>query len=731
MIPLSCSVRWRPQWSRQSRARKALALLVSICVAVAGITVIPSLVQQANAATAWPLGVSENGRYLEDSAGRPFLYTADTAWTLFSGPSEADAKKIIDARVAQGFNALQVVLPGFGKTGFQGGDLTKPDAAYVTKVKNIMEYAADKDVALLVGALWTRNNHGVSAGVGETYGKWIGTTFKGNENVMWFVGGDDSETQDIATLKSIANGIKSTNAGAVITSHMWGGAKPYGLKNEPWMSFYSFQWNGNDAPFTYQSAAEGRSQNPVKPFLNIEPAYDPKACCGNQQNTSELNVRQNGWWSMLAGSLGVVYGGPEAAWGATSFNSGAINRPAATQTGNIRRILSQVAWQKLVPDGSTVTGGSGHIQSGVAGDGSLIVSYTPNGGTLNVNLSKLSKSGTAQWFDPRSGQKSGAAQNVLNSGTRGFQAPGGGDAVLVIRTSDPADEEETESTTPPTPEPGSPDDEETTDPGDEGEETTPPGDDDEATDPGPGDDESGSGGDDGSGEDDGEPGTDQPIGDDALSAQLVSNGNAIAVRGQGFMDVAKADVKFRFGNTVVSRTAQVGADGRFGAIALVPDGFSGTATVDVTAGDGSKTLRVPVGADEGPVEDGETPPTSPDPMHCRTRSRNSSRHWKHGHENHIHEGQRESAHTSYCRHLHCGNGCTHLGHRVSGGCRTGGRIAVADRCPRRLRCDRRTRFPSVDERESHDVIRIRRAARLANGEVGSRRTVRRHHVGSN
>ena len=45
------------------------------------------------AATSWPLKVSPDGRHLEDQGGTPFLYTADTSWTMLSMLSVADAKK--------------------------------------------------------------------------------------------------------------------------------------------------------------------------------------------------------------------------------------------------------------------------------------------------------------------------------------------------------------------------------------------------------------------------------------------------------------------------------------------------------------------------------------------------------------------------------------------------------------------------------------------------------------
>jgi hypothetical protein len=187
--------------------------------------------------------------------------------------------------------------------------------------------------------------------------------------------------------------------------------------------------------------------SPTKPWLNIEPSYEPNTADG--QTIGPRDVRMNGWWSILSGAMGVVYGGPRGAWniGAESSpNWGDVNRPAAVQTGNIQKILSKFSWEKLAPDSNNIAvtsgrgsfGGSDYVAAGRASDGSLIIAYTPSSRTLGINLSQLSGAGTAQWHDPVSGAAAGTATSVTNSGTQSFSTPGnnsGGDSdwVLVIK----------------------------------------------------------------------------------------------------------------------------------------------------------------------------------------------------------------------------------------------------------------------------------------------------------
>ena len=101
--------------------------------------------------------------------------------------------------------------------------------------------------------------------------------------------------------------------------------------------------------------------------------------------------------------------------------------------------MTPLNWQLLQPDwnNETVTGGRGsygstnYVTAGRASDGSLIVAYTPQGGSLTVNLSRLSGSATAQWYDVTTGNPVGSAETVTNSGSKSFST--NTDSVLVIK----------------------------------------------------------------------------------------------------------------------------------------------------------------------------------------------------------------------------------------------------------------------------------------------------------
>ena len=423
------------------RARAAgLAWLIGMASLAIDVTV-----PATRAATAWPLKVSPTGRHLVDQNGKPFLYTADTSWMMLSMLTVEDARKYIDLRKSQGFNAIQTIATGWRRSGrgprgvfFEGGDVTQPNEAYFAGVDEIIAYAQTQDVLLSVGLLWLADNGGWAGGTPvptsqfAQYAKWLGTRYQAQGNLVWFLGGDEEITVQIEATQAAAAALKAADPEHLITYHPR--SKAFELRSDGWLAYHSFQWNANSPPYSYQDVRNGYELIPVKPVLDAEPAYDPHPCCGTDPATTPQKVRRNGWWAVLSGAMGVVYGGPSETWNIGNSPKPdwkAVARPAAVHTGNIRKILEPLAWNLLIPDfhnntviGGGERGGTNYVAAGIASDGSLIAAYTPVASTLRVDLAKLAAPGTAQWFDPASGNPEGAAVPVENHGLRSFTSPG-------------------------------------------------------------------------------------------------------------------------------------------------------------------------------------------------------------------------------------------------------------------------------------------------------------------
>jgi hypothetical protein len=420
----------------------------------AGIT--PPTPPPASGTFAGPLKVSSNSRYLVDQNNTPFFWTADTCWSCLTTLSVADAKKYIDLRKAQGFNTIMtnIVFPertrsGPHGTAFTGDDLTKPNEAYFTAVDQIIDYANTQGIIMYVGTLWMADNGGrvggrlPSTSEFQSYASYLANRYKSKPNIVWYVGGDDEPSRNFGSVQTMGNALSAADPNHLISYHTWG--KASNAAGQSWLDFNSMQWNSNSSPYSYADIRELLGYSPAKPAFDMEPAYDPTACCGSDTATSEQENRRNGWWAVLSGAMGVAYGGPRATWfageGGAALDTNSVNRNAARHTGNINKIMSGLNWQLLAPDwnNAAVTGGRGsyggtdYAAAARASDGSLIVAYIPQGGSLTVNLTQLSGSGTAQWYDPSTGSATGSATAVSNSGSQTFNTPGNSDYVLVVK----------------------------------------------------------------------------------------------------------------------------------------------------------------------------------------------------------------------------------------------------------------------------------------------------------
>ncbi len=408
-------------------------------------------------APAWPLTVSSNKRYLTDNSGRAFFMVADTGWNMFGGISVQAAKQYMDIRKSQGYNTIMASLLFHHYTedttrgkAFDNDNIASPNSSWWQGVDEEVRYAQSKGITLLVNPFWAANHGGwgdggSTQGLSEdevaTYGRFLGQRYKDASNVIWFIGGDDDNAKYIDQADILGPAIRSAHPSAVITYHNQGNSPE--MQSRSWHSFYSFQWNSNGAPWPYDLVAEHRGWAPTKPVLDMEPAYDPKACCGSDMDTSLQENRRSGWWVALSGALGVVYGGPASIWNMGPDSDGQLatddlQRQGARETAMVGAVLQRYRWASLVPDtnGSVVTGDRGgddtYVVAARSSDGSLIMAYTPVQRSLTVDLSKLSGPGTAQWVNPSTGQNVGHAESVGHSGTRSFASPLDEDAVLVI-----------------------------------------------------------------------------------------------------------------------------------------------------------------------------------------------------------------------------------------------------------------------------------------------------------
>jgi hypothetical protein len=383
----------------------------------------------------YPLKLSRSQRYLVDQRDRPFMIVGDSPQSMIGNLTVKEAGAFIADRKAAGINSLLVDLVCTKYTGCRNdgsttdglapfttpGDLSTPDPRYFARAEQIIRLAARAGMVVFLdpietgGLLGTLKSNGPAKGY--AYGQFLGRRFKTLPNIVWISGNDFqtwSDPSDDAVVLAVARGIRSVDR-----SHL----QTIELNYPVSASLDDHRWQpivGLDAAYTYvPTYAEVLKEYNRKPFV---PVFMVEAGYEFEQNSSSISygdpatLRRQEYWSMLAGATGQFYGN-HYTWGFIDGWKDHLDTPGSTQLGYLVRLFAGRAWYRLVPDQThkIVTSGYGtfsstgevesndYVTTAAAPDGTLMISYLPDGGTISVDTARFAGPVHAQWYDPSSG----------------------------------------------------------------------------------------------------------------------------------------------------------------------------------------------------------------------------------------------------------------------------------------------------------------------------------------
>lgn len=162
------------------------------------------------------LSVSQNGRFLQDSTGKPFFWQADTAWLLTHRLNYAEIETYLADRAAKGYNVvlnvgftqLGIDSPNrYGELTFHDEDVTRPNGAYWRYIDDVVELAWEKHgIRMAMVPAWGSYAHDgtdpyiITDENGEAFGRFIGKRYPylpkslfGDTNPYW---ADDGAIED-------------------------------------------------------------------------------------------------------------------------------------------------------------------------------------------------------------------------------------------------------------------------------------------------------------------------------------------------------------------------------------------------------------------------------------------------------------------------------------------------------------------------------------------------------
>jgi hypothetical protein len=413
----------------------------------------------------FPLRVSPNGRYVTDSAGRPFLINQASSWGLIQSLSTEDARSYLDQLAARGWNSVMVSIISYdermpgdppswrGTDPFlQRWDFSTPNEAYFAHADTILMLARERGmlVTLVPSYLgfpddptqgWADELLSSSNSVEKSraYGRYLGKRYKRFDNLVWVAGGDNlpargSELE--AHMRAIVEGIRTEDPDHLWTAH-WSGmdAGTVSSENSDFADlidldgYYAFNY-----PLTYEKDLEQYSHRSGRPLIHLDMSYE------TEWGGEPAEIRRRAYDAILSGAAG------------SSFNAGPdwylfrnfrkMDTPGTRETQHWFKLFSSQPWHELTPDvdHSALTDGFGergsasYVCAAHTPDYRVIMAYLANGGSVTVDLGKLpGKSARVTWYDPTNGRTAGVTERAAE-GRAALSAPSGHSWVLIVES---------------------------------------------------------------------------------------------------------------------------------------------------------------------------------------------------------------------------------------------------------------------------------------------------------
>ncbi|HYU15937.1 MAG TPA: DUF4038 domain-containing protein [Candidatus Acidoferrum sp.] len=433
----------------------------------------------------FPLFPSVNKRYLQDGNGVPFPILGRAAWAVTS-LNVADYTTFLEDTVAKGFNTIEIRgiphlaeennaphagngalpftarldgSPWDGSLSYGGSadteapNLTTPNPAYWSFMDAFFAACEARGVLVLFFPAYVGYNADegvmiemVANGPAkvQAYGAFVATRYRQQKNLIWMIGGDKGtggnsftpaetavEQALITGLKSVS-GQQSTQFAAEWSTPTTGRDQVDFGDDVTLAGVYNNNSNGGQA----SKGREAYAANPTMPAFLLEDPYDQEGPDGTNRNpVATQPVRRFQWWGWLS-TIGGHVQGNGFVW---RFNPGwedHLNTQGAQDMARLNAFMRSISWWELVPSGlagmrNLVTsggnspGGTDYVAAAANPAGTLLVAYIPpdHSGSITVDMTALSASGLARWFDPSTGAYTEVG-NVANVGTHTFTPPG-------------------------------------------------------------------------------------------------------------------------------------------------------------------------------------------------------------------------------------------------------------------------------------------------------------------
>jgi Protein of unknown function (DUF4038)/Putative collagen-binding domain of a collagenase len=393
---------------------------------------------------AYPVKVSQNGRYFVDQKGKPVFWLGTTQWQLFREYTLADAKIILEKSADHGFSFIQVMLMGVGdgtKANVSGqkpwnndNPLT-PNEAYFQNVDAVLQFAREKNVNISMTLFHQRYRKSITVDNARRWAKWLAERYKNVPNIVWSMT-PEAKPEFVPILRELAAGLHEGDGGSHLITFKPDPA-PFSssfIHDEGWLDFNCMQtWKSVE--LIYPMVTKDYNLKPVKPVLMAEGAYERGSEYGFE--VTPLWVRRQAYYSYLCGGHHTY--GHNDSWRVLPTWKTALDAPGAVQMGILKKIFSErKEWWNLIPDQAIfVSGGNTNGQmlnlAARHKDGLWMMAYLSGKTSFSIAMNKVAAGSKlrAIWMDPRTGA-SISAGSFANRGNQSFSTPAEWEDALLL-----------------------------------------------------------------------------------------------------------------------------------------------------------------------------------------------------------------------------------------------------------------------------------------------------------
>lgn len=429
------------------------------------------------------LKVSKDNRYLQFENGDPFFWLANTLWLLPQRADRDEVKFALEECRKHEYNVVQIqVLNDVPSTNIYG-QMSNTDGwnfasasqkgvyGYWDHMDYIVHEAERQGIYVAMVCIWSTpvKQGKISKEDAVSYGTFLANRYKDCPNIIWVIGGDIEGNRKTDIWNTLATTIKSIDKNHLMTFHPRGRrTSSEWFSTAPWIDFHMFQsghrrygqnFSEETSPIppgteedNWQYVEKTWAQNPMKPVLDAEPAYEdiPQGLHNPAEpHWTDSDVRRYAYWSVFAGSCGHTYGhnammqflkpGYPSSYGdAGDVKSWyqAMKDPGFAQMKHLKNLMMKFPYYDRVPDQSVLTGTMGKKYNRLVatrGKDYLLV-YNFTGRRMDIDFRKISgNTKKIFWMDAASGNLIylGEAANKIQPVNIRHETPGIHDGVLI------------------------------------------------------------------------------------------------------------------------------------------------------------------------------------------------------------------------------------------------------------------------------------------------------------